>query len=149
MAHQDGQKSPKSTPLTRDAFRRLVPDDERVTVRPMFGSVAAFVSGQMFMCLFADGMYFKLSDVDRAELEQAGGGPLEPMPGRPMKSYASLPDWQALNTLTFTEVDARTTLTIRVQRTNKDDRAAHINSGMETGTQKAMDLLEQVARSLR
>ena len=46
-------------------------------------------------------------------------------------------------------MDGRTTLTIRVQHTNKDDRAAHINSGMETGTQKAMDVLEQIARSLR
>ncbi|MEP7157825.1 MAG: TfoX/Sxy family protein [Chloroflexota bacterium] len=95
MTHQHGLKSPKSTPITRDAFRRLVPDDERVTVRPMFGSVAAFVSGQMFMCLFADDMYFKLSEADRAELVKVGGGPLEPMPGRPMKDYASLPDWQA------------------------------------------------------
>ena len=86
--------SPKSKPLTRDAFRRLVPDDERVTVRPMFGSVAAFVSGQMFMCLFADEMYFKLSDADHAALTGAGDEPLEPMPGRPMKAYASLPDWQ-------------------------------------------------------
>jgi TfoX/Sxy family transcriptional regulator of competence genes len=94
MPSPHNTKSPKSTPITRDAFRRLVPDDERVTVRPMFGSVAAFVSGQMFMCLFADGMYFKLSDDDAAALTKAGGGPLEPMPGRPMKNYASLPDWQ-------------------------------------------------------
>jgi TfoX/Sxy family transcriptional regulator of competence genes len=95
MPSPDGVKSPKSTPLTRDAFRRLVPDDERVTVRPMFGSVAAFVSGQMFMCLFADEMYFKLKDDDREALARIGGAPLEPMPGRPMKGYASLPDWQA------------------------------------------------------
>lgn len=94
MPHHEGLKSPKSTPLTRDAFRRVVPNDERVTVRPMFGSVAAFVSGQMFMCLFADDMYFKLSDANRAALAKVGGGPLEPMPGRPMKDYASLPDWQ-------------------------------------------------------
>ena len=61
----------------------------------MFGSVAAFVSGQMFMCLFNGDMYFKLSETDRVALAKSGGGPLEPMPGRPMKDYASLPDWQA------------------------------------------------------
>jgi TfoX/Sxy family transcriptional regulator of competence genes len=95
VAHRDGMPSPKSTAETRDAFRALVPDDERVSVRPMFGSVAAFVNGQMFMCLFADEMYFKLAEADRAALAKIGGGPLEPMPGRPMKEYADLPDWQA------------------------------------------------------
>lgn len=72
-----------------------MPDDPRVTVRPMFGSVAAFAGGQMFMCLFADELYFRLGEADRAELLAAGGAPLEPMPGRPMREYAALPDWQS------------------------------------------------------
>jgi uncharacterized protein YndB with AHSA1/START domain len=55
----------------------------------------------------------------------------------------------ALNTLTLTEVDGRTTLTVLVQHRNKEGRDAHINSGMEAGMQEAMDLLEQVAISLR
>jgi uncharacterized protein YndB with AHSA1/START domain len=54
----------------------------------------------------------------------------------------------ALNTLTLTEVDGRTTLTILVQHQTKEGRDAHINSGMEAGMQDAMDLLEQVAVSL-
>jgi TfoX/Sxy family transcriptional regulator of competence genes len=61
----------------------------------MFGSVAAFAGGQMFMCLFADELYFRLGEADRTELLSAGGGPLEPMPGRPMREYAGLPQWQA------------------------------------------------------
>jgi uncharacterized protein YndB with AHSA1/START domain len=54
-----------------------------------------------------------------------------------------------LNTATFTETDGRTTLTILVQAANKVSRDAIIESGMEAGMQDAMDLLEQVAISLR
>jgi uncharacterized protein YndB with AHSA1/START domain len=63
--------------------------------------------------------------------------------------YEGMPEGEALNTLTFTEVDGRTTLTILVQHTSKEHRDAHIESGMEAGMQDAMDLLEQVAVALR
>jgi uncharacterized protein YndB with AHSA1/START domain len=63
--------------------------------------------------------------------------------------YEGMPEGEALNTLTFTEVDGRTSLTILVQHTSKEHRDAHIESGMEAGMQDAMDLLEQVAVSLR
>ena len=61
----------------------------------MFGSVAAFAGGQMFMCLFADELYYRLGETDRTELIAAGGAPLEPMPGRPMREYVALAGWQA------------------------------------------------------
>jgi uncharacterized protein YndB with AHSA1/START domain len=63
--------------------------------------------------------------------------------------YEAIPDDHALNTLTLTEVDGRTTLTVLVQHTSKEARDGHVNSGMEVGMQEAMDLLEQVAISLR
>jgi uncharacterized protein YndB with AHSA1/START domain len=66
--------------------------------------------------------------------------------------YEGIPDAEehaTLNTLTLTEADGRTTLTILVQHPNREGRDAHINSGMEAGMQDAMDLLEQVAISLR
>jgi uncharacterized protein YndB with AHSA1/START domain len=63
--------------------------------------------------------------------------------------YEGMPEGEAVNTVTFTEVDGRTTLTILVQHTSKEHRDAHIDSGMEDGMQDAMDLLEQVAISLR
>jgi uncharacterized protein YndB with AHSA1/START domain len=63
--------------------------------------------------------------------------------------YEGMPEAEAVNTLTLTEVDGRTTLTILVQHSSKEHRAAHIDSGMEAGLQDAMDLLEQVAVSLR
>src|SRR5256712_5688544 len=66
--------------------------------------------------------------------------------------YEGIPDAEehaALNTLTLTEVDGRTTLMVLVEHPTKEGRDAHINSGMEAGMQVAMDLLEQVAISLR
>jgi uncharacterized protein YndB with AHSA1/START domain len=54
-----------------------------------------------------------------------------------------------LNTATFAEADGRTTVTILVQAANKVSRDAIIDSGMEAGLQDALDLLEQVAVSLR
>jgi uncharacterized protein YndB with AHSA1/START domain len=63
--------------------------------------------------------------------------------------YEGMPDAAALNTLTLTEVDGRTTLSLLVEHTCKEHRDAHINSGMEGGMQEGMDLLEQVAVSLR
>ena len=63
--------------------------------------------------------------------------------------YEGMPEGEALDTLTFTEVDGRTTVTFLVEHQNKEHRDAHINSGMEGGMQEAMDHLEQVAVSLQ
>ncbi|HEU6446442.1 MAG TPA: SRPBCC family protein [Gaiellaceae bacterium] len=62
---------------------------------------------------------------------------------------AGMPEEGTLNTATFTEADGRTTLTVLVQAPSKDVRDAIIDSGMEDGMQDALDLLEQVAISLR
>lgn len=58
-------------------------------------------------------------------------------------------DAATVNTATFTEVDGRTTLTILVQAKSKISRDAIIESGMEDGLKDALDLLEQVALSVR
>ena len=58
-------------------------------------------------------------------------------------------DAATLNTATFTEADGRTIVTILVQAGSKISRDAIIDSGMEAGLQDALDLAEQVARSLR
>lgn len=57
-------------------------------------------------------------------------------------------DAEALNTMTFAEKNGRTTLSILVQHKSQEHRDAHINSGMESGMQDAMDLLEQLVISL-
>ncbi|HEX2156987.1 MAG TPA: SRPBCC family protein [Actinomycetes bacterium] len=55
----------------------------------------------------------------------------------------------ALNIVTFTEADGRTTLTLLVQTASRQDRDAIIDSGMEVGLQEQMELLEQLVISLR
>jgi uncharacterized protein YndB with AHSA1/START domain len=71
------------------------------------------------------------------------------------ETYEGLPEGvpeeqgTTLNTATFAEEDGRTTLTILVEAPNKDSRDAIIESGMEAGLQDALELLEEVARSLR
>jgi uncharacterized protein YndB with AHSA1/START domain len=66
------------------------------------------------------------------------------MPGGPADDEGA-----PLNIVTFTEVDGRTTLTLLVQCASKEVRDMIINSGMEAGMQEGMDLLEQIAISLR
>jgi uncharacterized protein YndB with AHSA1/START domain len=63
--------------------------------------------------------------------------------------FEGMPDAPALDTVTFTEAGGRTTLSILVQHSSRENRDAHINSGMEDGLHIAMDLLEEVAASLR
>jgi uncharacterized protein YndB with AHSA1/START domain len=63
--------------------------------------------------------------------------------------FAPFPDDGAVNTMTLTEHDGRTTLTTLVQHSTPQARDMHINSGMEGGMQEAFDKLEQVAVSLR
>jgi uncharacterized protein YndB with AHSA1/START domain len=76
----------------------------------------------------------------------------EIVPGERLVStevYEGVPDAEALDTLTLTEVDGRTRFELLVQHTSKEHRDAHLNSGMEVGMQEAFDALEEVARSLR
>jgi uncharacterized protein YndB with AHSA1/START domain len=63
--------------------------------------------------------------------------------------FEGMPDAEALDTATFTETDGRTTLEILVQHQTREHRDAHVESGMEAGLQDALDLLEEVAVSLR
>jgi uncharacterized protein YndB with AHSA1/START domain len=63
--------------------------------------------------------------------------------------YEGMPEAEALNTVTLTEADGRTTLTILVDHASQEHRDAHVESGMEDGLQDALDLLEEVAISLR
>jgi uncharacterized protein YndB with AHSA1/START domain len=54
-----------------------------------------------------------------------------------------------LNIVTFAETDGRTTLSLLVQTTSRELRDMIVDSGMETGMQEQMDLLEEVASALR
>ena len=63
--------------------------------------------------------------------------------------FEGMPDAEALDTVTFTEADGRTTVRMLVQHSSQEHRDAHINSGMEEGMQESLAYLEEVARSLR
>jgi len=57
----------------------------------MFGNVAAFVNGNMFMGLFGDDIGVKLpAEQLESLLSKPGAGPFGP-PERPMGAYAALP----------------------------------------------------------
>ena len=62
--------------------------------------------------------------------------------------YEGFPDGESLNTMSLTETDGRTTMSILVQHSCKEHRDGHIDSGMEGGMQISMDCLEAVAISL-
>ena len=69
------------------------------------------------------------------------------------EAYEGIPDADehaAVNVLTLTDLgNDRTLLSILVEHPTKEGRDAHVNSGMEAGMQDALDLLEEVAVSLR
>ncbi|HEV2888585.1 MAG TPA: SRPBCC family protein [Jatrophihabitans sp.] len=63
--------------------------------------------------------------------------------------YEDAPDAVSLQTMTLTERDGRTTMTVLAEHANRSERDAVIASGMEDGLQDALRLLERVAVSLR
>lgn len=64
------------------------------------------------------------------------------------ETFDGAPDAEALNTLTLTERGGRTTMTVLVKHQSQANRDAQLQAGMESGMNTALDLLEQVARSL-
>ncbi|HET9647064.1 MAG TPA: TfoX/Sxy family protein [Microlunatus sp.] len=83
-------KIPKPSAVDRQRFLALVPADERVDTKPMFGNLGAFINGNMFMGLFGADVGVKLSAPDQERLRAAGGGPFGPTE-RPMSGYVTLP----------------------------------------------------------
>jgi TfoX/Sxy family transcriptional regulator of competence genes len=84
---------PRPDDATRAYFDAILPDDPRIAVRPMFGNLAGFVNGNMFTGVFGSQVFVRLSEEERAELlAEPGADDFEPMPGRPMREYVTLPD---------------------------------------------------------
>ncbi len=82
---------PRPTDEAKQAFQALLPSDPRVTIRPMFGNVAAFANGNMFAGLFGEELFVRLPADQRARVIGEGGAEFQPMPGRAMKDYVTLP----------------------------------------------------------
>jgi TfoX/Sxy family transcriptional regulator of competence genes len=84
---------PKADKDVEAFFRSLLPEDERIVVKPMFGHVAGFVNGNMFAGTFGKHVFVRLSEKDAPLLmKEKGAGPFSPMEGRPMKGYTVIPD---------------------------------------------------------
>ena len=82
---------PKHSDEDKARFRGLVPEAPGVEVKPMFGSLGAFVNGNMFAGLFGTDVGVKLDEASLAELAAVeGSGPFGPAE-RPMGGYLSLP----------------------------------------------------------
>jgi TfoX/Sxy family transcriptional regulator of competence genes len=62
-----------------------------VQQRKMFGMPAAFSGGQMFSGLFGENWYLRLPEDGRREMTELGAAPFEPMPGRGMREYVTVP----------------------------------------------------------
>lgn len=62
--------------------------------------------------------------------------------------FEGAPEAEALDTVTFSEKDGRTTMAILVNHKNQANRDMHVQSGMEPGLQDALDLLDELAAGL-
>jgi TfoX/Sxy family transcriptional regulator of competence genes len=83
------EKSPAELVARFDAAVERFPEAQR---QKMFGYPAMFVDGNLVTGLFGPSWMIRLADDDRtALLALPGARPFEPMVGRPMKGYATLP----------------------------------------------------------
>jgi TfoX/Sxy family transcriptional regulator of competence genes len=87
---------PRPSEEAKKFFKTIVPTASKVTIRPMFGNEAAFANGNMFMGLFGEDLFVRLSDAEGQELlKNKGAGFFEPMKGRAMKGYFVVPsEWR-------------------------------------------------------
>jgi TfoX/Sxy family transcriptional regulator of competence genes len=91
--------------------------------RFMFGSPTFFVNNNMFAGVHQDTVILRLPDKDRAGLYTAHpeAGPFTPMPDRPMKEYAALPEGLVKNQAVFNRLvnlayDYAKTLPVKPQK---------------------------------
>ena len=88
-------KMPRPSEQAKAAFTKLVPGDPAITLKPMFGNLAAFVNGNMFAGLFGDDLFVRLPDSEAPPIMKAGGRPFEPVAGHAMSGYVMVADgWQ-------------------------------------------------------
>ena len=88
MADSTWKKSP---PELVAAFASCVRAHPELTTRQMFGYPAAFLGGNLTTSLHQDRWIVRLAEADGAVLRELGGSSFEPMPGRPMRGYVTLP----------------------------------------------------------
>jgi TfoX/Sxy family transcriptional regulator of competence genes len=86
------EKIPRSSEESEAFLRSLLPVSKEITVRPMFGNLAAFIGGNLSVGLYGDDLFVRLSEPDRGELlTNEGTSIFEPMKGRQMREYVVIP----------------------------------------------------------
>jgi TfoX/Sxy family transcriptional regulator of competence genes len=98
----------KANPKLIEALEKVVidyPCDRRF----MFGSPTFFVNGNMFAGVHQDTVILRLSakDLDTLFKQHPEAGPFTPMPNRPMKEYAALPESLVKNSAAFSALIKR------------------------------------------
>jgi TfoX/Sxy family transcriptional regulator of competence genes len=91
MAERAMPSFSKSPPELVDRFATILeryPEAER---RKMFGYPAAFVGGNMATSLFRDRWVVRLPENEIDAAKAAGASSFEPMAGRPMKGFVTVP----------------------------------------------------------
>ena len=92
---REPMKMPKPSEQAKAAFAKLVPAEPAITLKPMFGNLAAFVNGNMFAGLFGEDLFVRLPDADAQPIMKAGGRPFEPVAGHAMSGYVVVTaSWQ-------------------------------------------------------
>jgi len=90
-----GRKMPafsKSPPELVALFGQVVAGLPMAETRKMFSYPAAFTNGQMFASLFGDAFILRLPEAERdAFIQKYDTRLFEPMPGKPMREYVTVP----------------------------------------------------------
>jgi len=91
MAERTMPSFSKSPPELVERFAAVLAEYPQAQRKPMFGYPAAFVGGNMATSLFRDLWVVRLPDAEIESAKAGGGGAFEPMPGRPMKGFVTVP----------------------------------------------------------
>ena len=96
MSTMERGAMPKPSEQAKAAFTKLVPAGPTVSLRPMFGNLAAFVNGNMFAGLFGEDLFVRLPADESDKVRSQGGRDFAPMAGRPMTGYVTVPStWRS------------------------------------------------------
>lgn len=82
----------KSSPELVERFLKTTAKFPKLEDRKMFGYPCCFLNGNMLMGLHEENWILRLSDEDREKLFDNGGKQFEPMKGRVMRQYSTIPE---------------------------------------------------------
>jgi len=82
----------KSSPDLVAVFEEMLTHAPGAERKFMFGFPCGFFQGNMFTGLFEDHLFFRLNESDRKTfLQVPGAASFEPIKGRPMREYVTVP----------------------------------------------------------